>query len=697
MSDERLIQIPIEIPDREECEYESKRFKPGLKTGAIDNLHRRLDDLEQRFSLQESRIGQCSHSAPYEIGGARSRSIDSVSYSVLALLAKELPKLTAGFLHEGVTTPATDEGGNKRRRLEDEDDIIPTTLDSGEAPPLPVSGMLEATVAAYFSHVHPWIPMIHQARFLQRLSIESQRDQLLVVVQAMVLAASKFVRGAQRTCDQQVRRWIVWKAMETLSLESLQALTILAFDDIGNGQAAKAWSIIGSMTRTVEYMGLAQEQEDSECRPFCQPYLCLQDTDDWTEVEERRRVFWNIFLLDRFCSVTMGWSTSLTSDDVYRRLPCDGHLWRKQNPVLTPYFGIWDKSKGRIGNPIGFISQLSPPVNEPSATEAATHGQISNTPTQEIGQSSMADMSNVGAFAYNIEATESMSRVVSYFLQQKVNVRDQGEISSWLTRFKELDLRLVHWKMLLPQKWKANPNLTRHVPLMDPNLTIAHVTHNSSMILLHQLIAYPPPHWGFRSRLPSTCSVEACYTAGVEIATITEKYLSKSSPTSPVGCQYGFCLFVAARVLLAHWRYMHEIQLASEFWSILHSLEEMSKRWIALSGRLHCEDNLFSQYDRRLRGLHRLCAADDTFQLNIMDYTNDIGHRHGASEGSQSFRAWPNLGVGPPLNELGLPLLSPDFNTISMPDQDFIDMDRVIAFEDGSMFTSSFDVGADGW
>lgn len=53
------------------------------------------------------------------------------------------------------------------------------------------------------------------------------------------------------------------------------------------------------------------------------------------------------------------------------------------------------------------------------------------------------DMSTVGAFAYCIEATESLSRVTTFFLQQKINFHDRREVSSWLTRFKELDLRLV--------------------------------------------------------------------------------------------------------------------------------------------------------------------------------------------------------------------------------------------------------------
>lgn len=149
----------------------------------------------------------------------------------------------------------------------------------------------------------------------------------------------------------------------------------------------------------------------------------------------------------------MGWNTSLTSDDVHRRLPCDGPLWRKQQPVVTPYFGIWDRSAGRIGNAITFIphyespgqSNHTEPHNMPDTTSPGATNVIYST-----------DMTTVGAFAYCVEATESMSRVTSYFLQQKINLHDQSEISAWLTRFKELDLRLVHWKMLLPQKWKIN-------------------------------------------------------------------------------------------------------------------------------------------------------------------------------------------------------------------------------------------------
>lgn len=115
----------------------------------------------------------------------------------------------------------------------------------------------------------------------------------------------------------------------------------------------------------------------------------------------------------------------------------DGSLWRKKEAVIAPYFGIWDKSAGRIGNSIAYLTTQYPTLAQSPEEEHQSPGTMSN-----FGQNTEA-MSSVGAFAYCVEATESMSRVTTYFLQQKVNLSDQKQIGSWLMRFKELDLRLV--------------------------------------------------------------------------------------------------------------------------------------------------------------------------------------------------------------------------------------------------------------
>ncbi|KAF2445464.1 hypothetical protein P171DRAFT_512712 [Karstenula rhodostoma CBS 690.94] len=567
-------------------------------------------------------------------------SQDSSAREILVLLARELPKLVNGPNESPPRSwpPRETKPGSKRRRVHD-DENDRWAFDCTDSVPL-YAALLEETITAYFFHVHPWIPMIHEGRFRRRLEHENERAMLGVVIQAMVVAASKFVPNASIPAGlmARIRSRVVTTAMDNLCLESLQALIVVAYTD---------------------------EREDNEYHPLCQPFEVLDHTSSCTELEERRRVFWNVFNLDRFCSVTMGWNTSLTSADVHWRLPCDGHLWRKEQAVATPYFGIWDKSAGRMGVPMGFLS---------------------------------------------------MSRVVTYFLQQKVSMRNQQEISSWLTRFKELDLRLVHWKMLLPQKWKSNPNMTRPVPLMDPNLTLAH------------LIAYPPFHWPFRSRLPSSCSIEACHSAGIEIATISQRYLANSPQGCPVASQFAFCVFIAGRMLLIHWRYSSDNELPNEFWSLVQCLEEMARRWTGLSSIPADDQNLSGRYATRLKELYISCVRDDSFRISVADYTNEITHEVRTSyDPIQSRRSmtaremcihpsiptprvsnagWPAQQTEPvpsARNFRGTSIDIPsvdnlegvDLDTLPqmMLDENFMNMDRIIAFDDGSMFASTMDTG----
>ncbi|KAL2016683.1 hypothetical protein VTK56DRAFT_3185 [Thermocarpiscus australiensis] len=756
-----------------ECVYESKRNKPGLRSGALENVHRRLDALEDIVQRLDGEAQSGNRNAPS--GGGS----DTRAYSILALLARELPKLLDGDASTESSRPVP--ASNKRRRTDEGESVSAAGAGNGSdedgttSPGLPPPSTLDMILETYFVCIHPWIPMIHQTRFRMRLANPRERPKLDVVLHAMVLAASRFVNDQDVVLSSSgpLRSQIVSAAMDCMSVESLQAMIILCFNDIGSGLASRAWSLVGSMTRTVEYLQLTVEHNKTSRQPLSRPFSSLGPANDWTEEEERRRVFWNVFALDRFCSIAMGWNTSLTSDDVHRRLPCDGALWRRQEAVTTPFFGIWNKAAARIGNPITFLP------SEPSATiTAASTDSAVSAPGSQSDNSTVesilaspgtagTDMSTVGAYAYCIEATESLSRVTSHFLQQPIDWRDGRDVSLWLTRFKELDLRLVHWKMLLPHKWKAESYLRSTGSrgngsasfLMDPNLTLAHITHNASMILLHQPIAFPTADLeAFQARLPSACSVETCLAAATEVATITTKYLANTPSTLPLAHQYAFCVFIAARVLLVSWRYSYiEAELADDFWVLVRALEEFSTRWRGRgagnssidSDAGACQLDLAAKYAQKLKDLHTRCMQDRGFKVNIAAYTAEIEHSiprqtdHEASgrsedpyqtEGAQQQRGilgWdmykspevPNpLLVGEPHHSRVAafsPETAPTAGSGAMPPggadmlnlgaehnlgsisqtllgQQFGEMDRIIGFEDGTMFAATTD-GCGGW
>ena len=65
------------------------------------------------------------------------------------------------------------------------------------------------------------------------------------------------------------------------------------------------------MARTVEQLQLSVEDENDGLQKESSVFLLrrmafLGQTNNWIESEERRRVFWTVFLMDRFCSVATG-------------------------------------------------------------------------------------------------------------------------------------------------------------------------------------------------------------------------------------------------------------------------------------------------------------------------------------------------------------------------------------------------------
>ncbi|KAG4439697.1 hypothetical protein IFR05_004834 [Cadophora sp. M221] len=616
-----------------------------------DTAVAKLEDLLEQLQEQSqtgSRISGTVSTSPAFDENSRSAS------ALLRSFERELRKFnnassSINALNQDVSDFAeasvnNEAGQRKRKRLDDSTEAFDWGIhllghvlneDDGR---LSSTGLLQQVINNYFSQVHPWIPMIHENSFRKQFAEQVQQTNLEVILHAMIVAALRFASNNGKIRNESAlettrtsRDWVILNATKSLSVENLQALTIVAFNDIGDGNASCAWSIVGSLTRTVEYLQLSVEAEEDMEQPLLKPCPLLSDPKNWTEMETRRRVFWSIFNLDRFCSVVTGWNTSLTSDDVYQRLPADGALWRKQEHVLTPYFGIWDKSAGRIGNSIAYL-----PTHYPSPTHGSDHQSPASA---RVGDSNQiqADLgtpiSTIGAFALCIEATESMSRVTTYFLQQKANLQDQKQVGSWLTRFKELDLRLVHWKMFLPQQWK-DTNISRRPAevIMDPNLTLAHITHNASMILLHQVIAYPSTHWDWASKLPSRWSADTCQAAAVETSSITENYLKSPTKSKIVNSQFAFCVFVAARVLLVHWRH-YDASPAPEFAKLLSSLSTMSICW---KGERETQSgppkDIAAKYADQLRALQHRCTNNPDFRIDVMGYAKELGASHADSK-----------------------------------------------------------------
>ncbi|KAI1643241.1 fungal-specific transcription factor domain-containing protein [Daldinia loculata] len=580
------------IKYRTQCVYDDTRSKPGMRTGAIENLSQRVASLEQMFlgqgMLWQQLWSGLANTASGHIGSPSNSLRDPASS-----LKDHIAQVKSNLTHIASTDPAQHnpilESPNQRgsrltqRSIAGYDRAKPTEYDEVDLPP---KDLVDALVEIYFAKIHPWIPMLHVRLFRRRMAEDQKRARLTTIFHAIVSLCSRFsddarlgnveekLRNAKRS-----RQTVLLRSMESFSVENLQALIICAFDTVGSGRGPSAWSIVGSMTRTVEQLQLSVEEDDqpiaTSAKAMIKRMAFLPPARNWSEREERRRVFWNIFQLDRFCSIATGWNLSLTSADVRMRLPCEGALWEAGEPLETPtpYFGVADQT-------------------------GSVNGAL---PSARVGEESQESL---GGFAYCIEATESLNLVTSFFLQQVIDISMMHEVQVWLMKFKQLDLRLIQWKLYLPEQWREACVLNQD-GIMDPNLTLAHVTHNTAVVLLHQSIAYPLPDWqNSRIRLPSASSSETCLAAATEVAIITEKFLQGS--TSPTNPQFAFCLFICGRMLLAHASY-YQLPLLKEFESLVESLLEMSNRWNPWRPQEgpRFVENLASKFAMRLRHAQR--------------------------------------------------------------------------------------------
>lgn len=261
------------------CAYDGDRDKPGLKTGAVEALRRRvgkramknsslnitnltvqeLDALEAAVFEQGAASGEGERPAYYSNRDTASAIRDGLELLFEQLQAQPRRKrrwsqtseaAAARREHEDVQqlqlqlqqpqaqTEIPSLPSNKRRRA-DTGLIEPDDLDD-LSDSLPPPEVLEAVIDLYFLLVQPWIPVFHEKRFRRRLKDPNNKYRLEVVLHAMLVAMLKHVDRRQITVDlgdiesicERSRKIVILTAMDELHVENLQALVIICFEDV---------------------------------------------------------------------------------------------------------------------------------------------------------------------------------------------------------------------------------------------------------------------------------------------------------------------------------------------------------------------------------------------------------------------------------------------------------------------------------
>lgn len=288
---------------------------------------------------------------------------------------------------------------------------------------LPPYDLLYALVDLYFENINTWCPILHRRATLDTFFGPSPLEEAdRIVLYAIVATTLRFSTDTRLNGENRKRyhnsskQKVLIYGLENSSVKALQALVILALDLVGSSNGPPGWKLLALVTRSMVQLGLAVESKSSLIAPvypsiYTLRAVTLPEPSNWIEDESRRRLFWMVYLLDRYSTIATAFDFALDDKDIDRRLPCTDDYFIKNQPVETRWF---HHSSDRA-------SYLKP----------AEH---------------------VGSFGLYVEILGILSRI-HLFLKRPVDIGVLSDVKEWQATYRKLDSDLTSWEFNLPAEY----------------------------------------------------------------------------------------------------------------------------------------------------------------------------------------------------------------------------------------------------
>lgn len=247
------------------CIYEGRRLKPGLRAGVIDSLSRRIETLEDMFLGQEilwKQMWQTLH-PNLEFPGIPSAAGNDTSIgngtdlrgrrdqlkNSLLDLANIHRRDSSNFgidISSGSGDMSQPPPAKRQRRdlspppssvpVQEQHEDIPQYMTTSD---IMDSELMTNFVEFYFQNIHHWIPILHVRRFRDQIQYPEGRKKAVHILHAIIAVGIRFVHDPRLGDDETKaktaetsRQNVVLSSMESFSVQSLQALVIIAFDTV---------------------------------------------------------------------------------------------------------------------------------------------------------------------------------------------------------------------------------------------------------------------------------------------------------------------------------------------------------------------------------------------------------------------------------------------------------------------------------
>ncbi|KAF4549593.1 Fungal Zn(2)-Cys(6) binuclear cluster domain-containing protein 15 [Elsinoe fawcettii] len=398
------------------CVYREKG-QPGLRPGFGKAIEKRLDmlegsvkrlddavhqileqissnngDLQQPATILPHGTGAASMISPWNVDESGDRNVNAV-----------------GIISPGVNTSLT---------------RAPHPMHG-----LPNNDIMSELVGLYQNMLQPWLPLVPSAVLAD---VVTSPDKSLLR-HAIVVVAFRFWTTDDRLSQTQRQDYIEYardhvlrQTLDICTVDSTQALTLLAVDTLGSGTGPRAWNILSMLVAAVRHLNITR---------ISTALVRNDDRDDEVissnvEKEEKRRLYWTIVLIDRFCSTQHGQAGGL-----------------QVMPGSVPY-------------PASSLDML--PIGSP--------------------QDQYQDV--VLGWQYLADVLDFMSSV-NQLLIETGDFNSLGYCQEWQSKFRALDLKVTSWYRTLPH-W-----LKRSQDRLSAMYHMIHAAHCLIRIRMYTVAAFP--------------------------------------------------------------------------------------------------------------------------------------------------------------------------------------------------------------
>ncbi|KAL4814869.1 fungal-specific transcription factor domain-containing protein [Aspergillus spinulosporus] len=478
-----------------ECTYDEARKKSGPKRGYVKQLEARLAQVETLLKTQEPdnvTVPQPKeHVFPVGLSkeppGAEMHVMGSMNNS----LSPEGPTATGPM-------PFTPE------RMDAANTFAWDMVSLGLEEPFPAWEVIDELNLIYFDKIHPFLPIIHRPRYMAAMDFAPNSRPpacLQYIVWAHAAAVCEKYSNLHALFYQRARKYAELDQMKGLGEGVLTLMHCQAWLLIGGYEYKmmffpRAWLSAGLASRLAVMLGL--HRLDGEGLEVKQ---CLPLPRDWTEKEERRRVFWMAFNVDRYASVGTGWPTCIDERDIMTNLPASEEAFINGKPEKTP----------RLSDVLAG-----------------------------------SDLEELSAFASVAFVSCLLGRNLTHLHRPEPQDNDNDLNGIFWQRHRSHDNILLQFALSMPS------HLRLPAGIADPNVLFCNLAVHTSTICLHQAAIFKAEKNGMPNQIILE-SKRRCIVAADQISSIMK--MVSSMDMTKMNPFISFCVYVAARVFVQYLKF----------------------------------------------------------------------------------------------------------------------------------------------